>query len=110
MAEAYSEGGRRNRAAALGECCLQAIEELDKETRKRHFLPGTLSWIINESRVRDSDGRKGYRYSVTWHVLEDEPALTEEEILKELEETEKRIQAETAEMFEELDEDRRTVK
>ena len=105
MAEAYSLGGRRNRAAALGECCLQAMEELDKESFKHSFLPGTLSWIINEGKATDTDGKKGYRYAVIWHVLADEPALTEEEIEKELKETRERIAAETREMFADMAEE-----
>ena len=104
-AEAYSMGGRRNRAAALGECCLQAMEALDKDNAVHHFLPGTLSWIINESRVKDTDGKKGYRYSVTYHVLADEPALTDKEIQKEIDETREKLQKETEEMYAEFYED-----
>lgn len=98
-ADAFSYGGRKNRALAMGECVLQLMEQLEKEYYAHHFLPGTLSWIINEERASDENGRKGYRCDVAWHALADEQALTEEEIEKELEETRKKIEAETAEMF-----------
>ena len=98
-ADAFSYGGRKNRALAMGECVLKLMEQLEKEYYAHHFLPGTLSWIINEDRSSDETGRKGYRCEVTWHALADEQALTEEEIEKELEETRKKIEAETAEMF-----------
>lgn len=98
-ASAFSYGGRKNRALALGECVLQLMDGMEKEYYEHHFLPGTLSWIINEERSSDETGRKGYHCDVAWHALADEQALTEEEIEKELEETRKKIEAETAEMF-----------
>ena len=98
-AEAFTTGGRRNRAAAVGECVMQMLEALQKEVRNHHFLPGTLSWIIGEDRAVDPDGRKGYRYTVAYHIYADEQSMTEEEISKEIEETREKIEAETREMF-----------
>ena len=99
VAEAISLGGRKNRALAIGECCLKAMEMLEKENFKHHFLPGTLSWIIGEDKAVDPDGKKGYKYTVAYHVLADEKALTEEEITKEMDETREKVMAETREMF-----------
>lgn len=98
-ASAFSYGGRKNRALALGECVLQLMDGMEKEYYEHHFLPGTLSWIISEERASDETGRKGYRCDVAYHVLTDEQALTDEEIEKEMEETRKKIEAETMEMF-----------
>ena len=97
--EAISAGGRRNRALAVGECVLKLLDELEKEHFKHHFLPGTLCFNVFQDRTVDPDGIKGYRYTVAYHAMADEPALTEEEITAEVDETWKRIQAETEEMY-----------
>ena len=97
--EAISAGGRRNRALAVGECVLKLLDELEKEHFKHHFLPGTLSFSIYQDRTVDPDGIKGYKYMVAYHALADEPALTEEEIRQEIEDTRKKIEAETEEMY-----------
>lgn len=104
-AEAFTTGGRKNRALAIGECVLQGLEKLDKGNFEHHFLPGTLSWVIYEDRASDDLGKKGYRYTVAWHAYADEQAMTDEEIEKELEETRKKIEAETEEMFGDVSED-----
>lgn len=97
--EAISAGGRRNRALAVGECVLKLLDALEKEHFIHHFLPGTLAWNIFQDRTVDPDGVKGYKYTVAYHALADEQAMTDDEIEKELEETRKKIEAETAEMF-----------
>lgn len=99
--EAISAGGRRNRALALGECVLKLLDSLEHEHFIHHFLPGTLSWNIFQDRTVDPDGVKGYKYTVAYHALADEQAMTEEEIQAEIEETRKKIEAETKEMFRE---------
>ena len=104
-ATAFSYGGRKNRALAIGGCVLQLMEQLEKDYYAHHFLPGTLSWIINEDRTADEAGRKGYRCEVAYHALADEQSLTDEEIRQEMEETRKKIEAETAEMFRETEEE-----
>jgi hypothetical protein len=101
QASAVSEGGRMNRALSLGECCLQAIEKLQSVNGMHRLVPGTLFWTINEERVLLKDGKKGYAHSATFFVTADEPAYTEEEIAKEIEETRRKMQAETAEMYDE---------
>lgn len=101
-AEAFTTGGRKNRALTVGECCLQAMEELQKLNAEKKLLPGTLGWLIHEQRVVDPDGRKGYKYDVTFYVQSTEQMYTEEEILKELRETYRRLRTETEEMYGEV--------
>ena len=101
--EAISAGGRRNRALAVGECVLKLLDAIEKEHFKHHFLPGTLVFNVFQDRTVDPDGIKGYRYTVAYHAMADEAALTEEEIAAEVEETRKKIEAETEEMFSEAD-------
>ena len=98
-AETYSTGGQRNRAMAAGAAVLEGFKMLDKLRREHPLVAGTLSWIIGEDRCVDPDGKKGYKYTVAYHVYADEPALTEEEIQAELKETKKRIWMETEEMY-----------
>ena len=102
--EAISAGGRRNRALAVGECVLKLLDELEKEHFKHHFLPGTLAFNVFQDRTVDPDGIKGYRYTVAYHAMSDEQAMTEEEIAAEVEETRKKIEAETEEMYGKTDE------
>ena len=98
-AETYSTGGQKNRAMAAGAAVLQGFKMLDELRREHPLVQGTLSWIIGEDRCVDPDGKKGYKYTVAYHVLADEPALSDEEIMEELAETRKRIDAETEEMY-----------
>ena len=85
----------------MGECILQLMEELRELNRKKTLLEGTLFWTINEQKVRDSDGKKGFHYLACWHVKSDEPFYTDEEIRKEIEETYRKMQLETDEMYSE---------
>ena len=96
---------KKNRALAIGGCVLQLMEQLEKDYYAHHFLPGTLSWIINEDRTADEAGRKGYRCEVAYHWLADEQSLTDDEIRQEMEETRKNIEEVTAEMFRETEEE-----
>ena len=98
-------GGRKNRAICLGECILQAADKLERESKDHNFVPGSLAWTFTEDRVQDPDGRKGYQYTVKLVVATDENAYTDEEIRKELEDLEKKLAAETAEMFAEEEEE-----
>ena len=99
IAEAFSLTGRKARAAAVGECVIQLTEQLRKLNREKKLLDGSLFWTIEEQRVKDPDGRKGFRYVVAWHVQSDEPYYTEEEIREEIGRTAELIRQETAEMF-----------
>ena len=95
----FSTGGQRNRAMAAGAALLEALKQLEKFRREHQLMRGTLSWIIGEDRVVDPDGKKGYQYTYAWHVYADEQVLTEEEIAAEIEDTRKRMAAETEEMY-----------
>ena len=98
-AEAYTTGGEKNRAYALGACVMGLVKEMEKEAEEKKLIQGTVQWQISEDRVKDPDGKKGYRYNVAVRCLMDEPAYTDEEIEKEIEDTQQRIEAETREMF-----------
>ena len=100
--EAISAGGRRNRALAVGECVLKLLDALEKEHFLHHFLPGTLVYVIYQDRTVDPDGVKGYKYTVAYHADADEPALTDEEIRKEIDETTEKLRKETEEMYAEF--------
>ena len=102
QAEAFSMTDRRSRAACAGECLLQAMEQLQQLNREKKLVNGTLWWSVGEQRVKDTDGKKGFRYTVAWHVLSDEAYYTEEEILKELRDTYRRLREETEEMYGEV--------
>ena len=84
---------------AAGAAVLKGLEQLEKFRREHRLIPGTLSWIIGEDRAMDPDGKKGYRYTAAWHIYADEPVLTEEEIRTEIEDTRKRMAAETEVMY-----------
>ena len=99
QAEAFALGGQRNRAAALGACCLQVMDEVRKLKATKHLLDGSLFYGIGEQRVKDTDGKKGYRYIVAYHAYADEQAISDEEIQAEIEDLQKKLDAETAEMF-----------
>ena len=63
------------------------------------MLDGSLFYGIGEQRVKDTDGKKGYHYTVYFKVMSDEPFYTEEEIRHELRETYRKMREETEEMF-----------
>lgn len=100
--EGISEGGRKNRALCIGECCLQAMEKLSDLVNmkpKGTFVPGTLMFNMDEQKVKDEDGAEGYRYSVVYRVQSYERAWTDEEVEQKVAEAAKKIRAETAEMY-----------
>ena len=100
--EAYSETGRKNRALCIGECCLQAMEKLSDLVNQQPpipFVKGSLFWNLGEVRVKDEDGEKGYKYSVTFHLLSNERAWTDTEVEEKVKEAGRRLGVETEEMF-----------
>ena len=109
--EVYSLGGHRNRVNAIGESVLKLLQDFQNHQaelaiRGQKMLDGTLFWLFEEQKVKDTDGKVGYRYTIGYLVKTSEPAHTEEEIQKELEETYQLLKRETAEMFgEATDED-----
>ena len=99
---AYSESGRKNRALAIGECCLQGMEKISDLVNmkpKGTFVPGTLMWNLMEQKVKDEDGAEGYRYSVIYRVQSYERAWTDEEVEKKVAAAGEKIRAETEEMY-----------
>ena len=102
--EVFSLTGRRNRVTAIGESVLKLLEDFNKQQaelklRGHKMLDGTLFWIVEEQRVKDTDGKKGFRYRFAYFVKTDEPKYTREEIQQEMEETYQKIKAETEEMY-----------
>ena len=103
-AEVYAQGGHRNRVNAIGEAVLKLLDDLNKqqadlEIRGKKMLNGTLFWLFEEQKVKDTDGIKGYRYTIGYMVKTSEPKHTEEEIQQELRETYAKFKAETEEMY-----------
>ena len=99
VAEAYCLSDRKSRAMTLGECCLKILEDV-KELNTRHkLIDNSLEYMIDEQKVIDPDGRKGFKYKVLYSVLADEARFTEEEIRRELEDTARRLKLETEEIF-----------
>ena len=110
MAEAYSKTGRKQRIAAIGESVLKLLDDLhriqaEQDEKKKPLVNGTLFWGINEERVKDTDGVKGFHYRVFFMVKSEEDFYTEEEIRKELRETYAKMKAETEEMYGETKDD-----
>ena len=99
MYDAYAVNQRRSRAAAIGECALQAMDGVRGLAKTKQLLDGSLEYMITEQKVQDVDGRKGFHCSVTYRVVSAEKAHTEEEIKEELEKTFEKMMMETDEMF-----------
>ena len=104
IAEGYSTTNRRSRAACAGECVLQAIEKLcelqQQRLKENHpLIAGSCDWTVIEQKVKDTDGKKGFRYGIAFHVLSNEPMYTEDEIRAEMRDTYRKIRQETEEMF-----------
>lgn len=105
IATAESLTGRRNRALAVGECVLQLYDALKKLNGEKNLLNGTLFWTVQETRLKDTDGKKGFLYHVAYHVKSDEDFYTEKEIRQEIENTKAVMDAETEEFFAEDDDE-----
>ncbi len=90
---------RKSRALALGAIMLEGIDKVRELNAGRVLVPGTLQWTVTEQKVQDDTGRKGFDYSVTFHVVEDKPAHSKEDIDREIEETFEKMMKETDELF-----------
>lgn len=99
MYDAYAVNQRRSRAAAIGECALQAMDGVRGLAKTKNLMDGSLEYMITEQKVRDPDGKIGFHETVTYRVVSMEKAHTEEWIQKELEETFEKMMLETDEMF-----------
>jgi hypothetical protein len=97
--EAYAVNQRRSRAAAIGECALQAREAVRSLSMVKDLVDGTLDYMIREEKVKDPDGKKGFHCAVTFKVMSHEPAHTDEWIQAEMEKTFEQLMQETDEMF-----------
>ena len=79
-AEVYSQGGHRNRVTAIGEAVLKLLDDFNKQQadlniRGKKMLDGTLFWLFEEQKVKDTDGKTGYRYTIGYLVKTSEPKL-----------------------------------
>ena len=106
----YAQGGHRNRVNAIGESVLKLLEDFNTQQaelarRGQKMLDGTLFWLVEEQRVKDTDGKKGYRYTIAYLVKTSEPKYTPEEIEKEVRETYEQMKRETDEMYAEDEEE-----
>ena len=101
---AFAVNQRRSRAAALGECALQAMDHLRGLAKTKPLMNGSLEYMIREKKVEDPDGKKGFEYTVAYRVVSYEKAFTEEQITEELNKTWEKMQMEIDERFPE-DED-----
>ena len=97
--EAYAVNQRKSRAAAIGECALQAMDEVRGLAKIKPLVDGTLEYLITEEKVQDPDGRRGFHCAVTFRVVSQEAAHTDEWIKAEIEKTFEKMMAETDEMF-----------
>ena len=96
---AYAVNQRRSRAAAIGECALQAMDAVRGLSRTKPLIAGSLDYVIEEKKVQDETGMKGFHCAVTFHVFSDERKYSDEEIRKEIEDTFEKLMMETDEMF-----------
>lgn len=97
--EAYAVNQRKSREAALGACALKAIDHVRELAKIKPLVDGTLEYVITEGKVKDEAGLKGFKCSVTFRVVSNEPAHDPEDILKEIMDTKDRMKRETDEMF-----------
>lgn len=97
--DAVAINQRKSRALALGECAMKAMEDVQAEAMKHKFKPDSLYYILHEEPVKDETGKKFFHEMVMWAVTSYEPAYTEEEIQKELEETFEKMMRETDELY-----------
>lgn len=102
---AFAVNQRRSREAALGACALKALDSVRELMRTKELEPGTLWFMITESPCEDENGKKAFHCEVMYSVTSFEPAYTEEEIQKELEETFEKMMRETDQMYPEEEQD-----
>ena len=102
-ADAYAINNRRSRAAAIGACALQVMDEVRGLAKTKPLLDGSLDYMITEQKVKDPDGKIGFHASVTYRVVSAEAKHTAEWIQNEIEDTRKRMMLETDEMFPQQD-------
>ena len=89
--EADAVNQRKSRAAAIGACVLQAMDELQGLWKTKPLRAGSLEWNFAEQKIVDPDGKKGFHETVQYSVASGEPAYSEEEIQALLKDTEERM-------------------
>ena len=99
MAQAYSTTDHKSRAQAIGECALQLIEDIRLLNSQKQLVPGSLYYTMTENKVKDTDGKKGFEYTMTYFVKANEAAWDKEQINAKLYDLYDRLQKETQEMF-----------
>ena len=97
--DAFAINQRKSRELALGTCALKALDSVRELMRKKQLVPESLSFIISESPVLDENGKKAFHCRVMYSVTTFEPAYTEEEIRKEIEETFEKMMRETDKLY-----------
>ena len=102
-ANAYAINNRRSRAAAIGACALQVMDEMRGLAKTRPLMDGTLDYMITEQKVKDPDGKIGFHATVAARVTSAEAQYTAEEIRAEIEDTRKRMMLETEQMYPQKD-------
>lgn len=109
--DAWSINQRKSRALAIGECALQALDDVRGLFRTKKLKPDSLFFVISESPVPDENGEKKFHCSVMYSVTSYEPAHTEEWIQAELEDTFEKMMRETDLLYpqEEQNEEKESV-
>lgn len=104
-AEAYSDTDRKSRCLTAGECVIRTLEAVGQVNLQHELIPGTLEYMIDQQKVKDDTGRKGFCYRVTYMVRAKEPMFTPKEIKEKVKDLGRRLKVETDEMFAEPEED-----
>lgn len=90
---------RKSRELALGTCALKALDAVRELMRGKSLEPGSLWFMISESPLKDENGKKKFHCQVLYSVTSHEPAFTDEEIQKELEDTFEKMMRETDALY-----------
>ena len=96
---AFAINQRKSREAALGACALKALDAVRELMRSKSLEPGSLWFMISESPLKDDNGKKKFHCQVLYSVTSHEPAFTDEEIQKELEDTFEKMMRETDALY-----------
>lgn len=97
--DAFAINQRKSRELALGTCALKALDSVRELMRKKRLVPESLEFMISESPVKDENGKKAFHCRVMYKVTTFEPAYTEEEIRKEIEDTFEKMMRETDNLY-----------
>lgn len=94
----HATNQRKSRAAALGECCLQAMDAVRGLAKTKPLRANSLIYAISE--IKDKkDGVKTFYCQVAYQVISNERGLTDEEVRDEVTKLAEKLNQETEEMF-----------